>query len=48
MLQNKLSIFDTSGLSIGRKDQRTLEDKEYMTAHNYVLFNCPEVPPYLP
>ncbi|KAK1369544.1 hypothetical protein POM88_035636 [Heracleum sosnowskyi] len=26
---------------------RYLDDREYMAAHNYILFNCPEVAPYV-
>jgi Domain of unknown function (DUF4218) len=41
----RLSIFDKFGIAIGRGTRGTLNEDDYVTAHNYVLFNCPESQP---
>ncbi|XP_074356714.1 uncharacterized protein LOC141696477 [Apium graveolens] len=41
-----ISIFSHPGRSHGSVITRYLDDREYMAAHNYILFNCPEVAPY--
>ncbi|KAK1397248.1 hypothetical protein POM88_007111 [Heracleum sosnowskyi] len=41
-----ISIFSHPGRSHGSVSTRHLDDREYMAAHNYILFNCPEVAPY--
>ncbi|KAK1392146.1 hypothetical protein POM88_011202 [Heracleum sosnowskyi] len=41
-----ISIFSHPGRSHGSVSRRYLDDGEYMAAHNYILFNCPEVAPY--
>ncbi|KAK1354707.1 DUF4216 domain-containing protein [Heracleum sosnowskyi] len=41
-----ISIFSHPGRSHGSVSTRYLDDREYMAAHNYILFNCPEVAPY--
>ena len=45
--QKKLSIFETLGTTIGQRKRRTLDPDEFKAAHNYVIFNCPEIDPYL-
>jgi hypothetical protein len=45
--QGKLSIFETHGRSLGRGNRRTLDSREFLVAHNFILFNCPEIKPYL-
>lgn len=45
--QGKLSIFETLGRSLGRGNRRTLDSREFLAAHNFILFNCPEIKPYL-
>ncbi|KAK1391356.1 hypothetical protein POM88_010412 [Heracleum sosnowskyi] len=42
-----ISIFSHPGRSHGNVSTRYLDDREYMAAHNYILFNCPEVAPYI-
>ncbi|KAK1375606.1 hypothetical protein POM88_031799 [Heracleum sosnowskyi] len=41
-----ISIFSHPGRSHGSVSTRYLDDREYIAAHNYILFNCPEVAPY--
>ncbi|KAK1389981.1 DUF4216 domain-containing protein [Heracleum sosnowskyi] len=41
------SIFSHPGRAHGAGKTRYLDDKEYIAANNYVLFNCPEVAPYI-
>jgi Domain of unknown function (DUF4218) len=43
----RLSIFDKFGSVIGRGTRGTLNEDDYAAAHNYVLFNCPEIQPLL-
>ncbi|WOH00079.1 hypothetical protein DCAR_0519435 [Daucus carota subsp. sativus] len=41
-----ISIFSHPGRAHGRVRTRHLDDREYMAAHNYILFNCTEIAPY--
>ncbi|KAK1362529.1 hypothetical protein POM88_047003 [Heracleum sosnowskyi] len=41
------SIFSHPGRAHGAGKTRYLDDREYIAANNYVLFNCPEVAPYI-
>ncbi|KAK1401059.1 hypothetical protein POM88_000665 [Heracleum sosnowskyi] len=41
------SIFSHPGRAQGAGKTRYLDDREYIAANNYVLFNCPEVAPYI-
>ncbi|KAK1394087.1 hypothetical protein POM88_013143 [Heracleum sosnowskyi] len=42
-----ISIFSHPRRSHGSFSTRYLDDREYMAAHNYILFNYPEVAPYI-
>ena len=44
--EGNISIFSHPGRAHGCFKTRHLDDREYMAAHNYVLFNCSEVAPY--
>jgi hypothetical protein len=42
-----LLVFDKVGRPLGRGRPRILDENEYKTAHNYVLFNSPEIKTFL-
>ena len=45
--EGTFSIFSHPGRAHGCVKTRYLDDREYTAANNYVLFNCPEVAPYI-
>ncbi|KAK1368170.1 hypothetical protein POM88_034262 [Heracleum sosnowskyi] len=45
-IEGNISIFSHPGREHGGCKTRHLDDREYIAAHNYVLFNCSEVAPY--
>ena len=40
-------VFDKVACPLGRGKARILDETEYKLAHNYVLFNSPEIEPLL-
>ncbi|KAK1398076.1 DUF4216 domain-containing protein [Heracleum sosnowskyi] len=45
-IEGNISIFSHPGREHGGCKTRHLDDRDYIAAHNYVLFNCSEVAPY--
>lgn len=43
----RLLVFDKIGRPLGRGKARILDENEYKAAHNYVLFNSPEIQSFL-
>jgi hypothetical protein len=46
-LEANSSLFSKRGRFLGKHGTYILSDLEMVQAHRYVLFNCPEVIPYL-
>ncbi|VFQ97353.1 unnamed protein product, partial [Cuscuta campestris] len=45
--QDIFDIFQTPGRVQGKMRKRQLTAEELKAAHHYVLFNCPEIDPYI-